>query len=245
MKLRTYFLNLRSRAAIEKKTAYGLLSDFDSIKNLVPSGKLVTSKVKVFNEKVLASHSLDDLLESATFTDITEIKEDTLLSFLRHQDQTSLSIEADNGISLHLKTTSTKRSILTIHFTENHYEQGVLSLKHFEAIVKDICSTIPIDYARIFVEIDNKMQSRPSSPIFSVPTVGSFPRRIYWITYFSNELVNYIGRKRFTKLNSCQAVTDLQYGIMIVLQEEPFDFTNSTHLKRQEKAEKQLRLHKL
>ena len=57
---------------------------------------------------------------------------------------------------------------------------------------------------------------------------------IAWVSYCGPEQLEFAGRKRFDNLQNCAEVYDLHDGLMIVLQEEPYDDDNPEHRQRLE-----------
>ncbi|MCE9646706.1 MAG: immunity 52 family protein [Chloroflexi bacterium] len=160
-----------------------------------------------------------------------------------------LYLYPENGLQFSasaLPSNSLGPSVLVIGFTAKHIQDSVCTLDDVVTLLKEGVFGMAIGQAYLcddhLIEIPepNGGVSFLRTKTYKRPAKGSYRLELDWLTYFGAEYLDMIGRKRFDKLTTCFSKEEVNNGIMIVLQEEPFDNTNPEHLKRKEQAEREL-----
>jgi len=156
---------------------------------------------------------------------------------------------SENGIELDILGYPIKAGIpssVLIRFDTTHIEQKLFSLSDFTMLLSAIVPIFQVDVASLKDEYQTKVShpkggySSEQPKYFQTPDHRSYAIGLGWLTYYGPTLLNYIGRKRFDKLKTCAEKIEFHNGILVVLQEEPFDTTNLEHLTRKKQAEAEL-----
>ncbi|MGI0013998.1 MAG: hypothetical protein ACREBU_11235 [Nitrososphaera sp.] len=126
--------------------------------------------------------------------------------------------------------------------TDDHFRKGFVQLDDLRMLFAEIVPIFRVEHGSVY---DQETAHRPGKPkYFLGPNQKSYPLDLDWITYFGPELVEFLGQGRFVALHSCVSKYELYGGIMIVLQNEPFQEDNPVHRERQARAEIELSLDK-
>jgi hypothetical protein len=131
-------------------------------------------------------------------------------------------------------------SNIIISFEITKIKSGLVSLGKLKELIFEMVPVFKGIYASVY---DPRVSNRPNGPkCFTGPRNKNLPSDLGWITFFGNELVDFIGGDRFSRLKSCSEKVPFNAGILIVLQEEPFMEDNPDHRKQQKRAQRELRL---
>ncbi|MGV0028166.1 hypothetical protein [Phormidesmis priestleyi] len=160
-------------------------------------------------------------------------------------DQTSLRIRlhGEKGIefssSIHLVQVPTP-NVINLKFSSEHLQSETLTLSNLKELFSEISSVFQADHASIY---DRKASHRSKHPKYlRTANFRSYPIEMEWITYFGPQMIELLGRERFTNLHTCVEKYDLHGGTMVILQEDPFDEDNPQHQERRIQAERELHL---
>ena len=213
----------------------GLALRSPTFSNLIFPAELPIAPNKM--TKVLASSDFDVSLIPKEFID-------------QQKTLAHIPLYSKNGIefdsTIYLDANPVIPNVLGVRFTSEHLESGIISLK---TILRLLEETIPIfesDQASVYdtylVRIPNQMGGYGFEKRKFLRTDDglSYPLDIEWITYFGPRMLDILGRERFGHLRSCSEKLDIDNGILVILQKEPFDKRNPEHVRRKQKAEKEL-----
>lgn len=160
-------------------------------------------------------------------------------------DQTSLRIclHGEKGIefssSIHLVQAPTP-NVINLKFSSEHLQSETLTLSNLKELFSELISVFQADHASIY---DRESIHRSKHPKYlKTANFRSYPIEMEWITYFGPQMIELLGRERFTNLHTCVEKYDLHGGIMVILQEDPFDEDNPQHQERRIQAERELHL---
>jgi len=176
------------------------------------------------------------------FASPQEFKVEMIPKAFRKRNATYVWLDTENGLTLHIEF---RKQIdlwsghsFILEFNQTHVKQGTLSVAKLKGIISEVSST--------FRSIDSIDVTSPRKYIGDGPS--NVRPKVYhdvvleldWFTYYSPADLSIIGRERFDNLRTCYEKYDFMGGIMIILQEEPFDERNPEHIARRLQAEKEL-----
>jgi hypothetical protein len=143
------------------------------------------------------------------------------------------------GITLN-KVIDVTPSVVWIKITPDEIASGKFHLAMFKELV---VQTIPIFSAEQAVFYHSEM-ARYRNPLPKGRTSNGldFILEIGWASFFGEDLINDLGYARFDNLTTCFRKERLLKGMLVVLQEEPFDAHNEEHRKREQQALEELGL---
>lgn len=143
-------------------------------------------------------------------------------------------------------------SAISMDFNSNHFDMGIVSITDLKSLIRELVDALQPDYISIYdkhlVKIPLKSGGYRFEPnkFHQIDRKGFYyPLDIEWFTYFGPKMLDILGRERFSWLSTCAEKSEVDGGIMIMLQEEPFEMTNSDHRTRRGQAERELKLSEL
>ena len=125
---------------------------------------------------------------------------------------------------------------LVLIFRENNFQEGEVDL----TIVKSLFATIiPLFMPYSGTLYEENTSLRLTDDGFYKGFCVEVDEHFYsfeaaWVSYCGPEQLKFSGRKRFQNLRNCLETYDLHDGLMIVLQEDPYDDSNFIHRQRLE-----------
>ncbi|KAM3096001.1 hypothetical protein ACKFKG_12110 [Phormidesmis sp. 146-35] len=141
--------------------------------------------------------------------------------------------------TIHLVQTPTP-NVINLKFSSKHLQSETLTLSSLKELLSELISVFQADHASIY---DRKSIHRSKHPKYlRTADFRSYPIEMEWITYFGSQMIELLGRERFTNLHTCVEKYDLHGGTMAILQEDPFDEDNPQHQERRIQAERELHL---
>ncbi len=157
--------------------------------------------------------------------------------------ENEMSFSASFHPSIHIAPNT-----IILRFTSEHIQNSVCSIDDFINLVKEGIPGFEIGQASLYdselikiPELDGSGGHRfYKTPHFKRPTGGDYSLSLEWLTYFGEDYLNLIGRKRFENLKTYYLKQEISNGILVVLQSQPFDVKNLEHIARQKKAEDEL-----
>ena len=134
------------------------------------------------------------------------------------------------------------------------YEKSFSSTFELAMPLKDVKDGVVNfhDIKAVFMEVVHVFQAYGGRVFYGGPKSEEernawFPQReltinitLGWLTYYGQSVLDILGRDRFERLVTCKEKVSLNGGILIILQEEPLDMTNSEHVARKRQAEHEL-----
>lgn len=164
------------------------------------------------------------------------------------------SLYGRNGVELYthieanLKNTPTP-NVLGLRFLSEHIRENVISLAVLKSLFEEIVPIFQVDIGSVY----DRKASRRVNPIYqhwrNAPKSKRYLQdsrgkqhllEIHWINYFGKHILDSLGRERFTELRTYSEKYELHDGIMIILQNSPYDDDNYEHRQRQIQAEAEL-----
>jgi len=151
----------------------------------------------------------------------------------------------ESGIYCSIQTTCETllmNSTIIIKFEDNQKLLQSLNTHFFELLFSEIVPIFKPFYASVY---DSRSRTRylPSGQHMIYRdkiSQRNYPFQIKWITDFGLEILETLGVERFRKLETCFNKYQLFQGILVILQEEAFEESNSLHRERREQAESEL-----
>jgi len=147
----------------------------------------------------------------------------------------------DRGLSLKFgfnleptQSTTQKSQVLMLSLADREIVDGSIGLATVRPLVEEFISTFMVKYA--YASDAQAIKTLGRAKHFKLPQGFTCNVRLGWISFFGKEYVNYIGRDRFNRLETCFEKLDVNDGILIVLQEEPFQYANEKHRVREAQA---------
>lgn len=166
----------------------------------------------------------------------------------------SLYLYPDNGLEFYaaaLPSSKIAPSVITLDFTTKHIQQESITLDDMIMLIRESIPDFEIGQACLY----DSHQIRIPEPTggyrilkpttYKRPAGGHYRLEMDWLTYFGKDYLELIGRKRFDELKTCYLKEEVNNGILVVLQEEPFDNSNPKHVERKKQAERELRFEEL
>ncbi|NEP40579.1 MAG: hypothetical protein F6K35_15600 [Okeania sp. SIO2H7] len=123
-------------------------------------------------------------------------------------------------------------NVVNFKFNSEHLDRGIVSLDKMLALLAEVIPVFQGVHASVYCQ---DLDAEPR--YYRTTNSRYYPIEINWVNYFGAEIVNILGRKRFDVLKSCAYKYDFHDGILVILQDDPFDLDNSEHKKRASQAE--------
>ena len=120
-----------------------------------------------------------------------------------------------------------------LHFRDQHLTESIINLEILKKVVVEVIPAFRINTANSSDTLRYKYLKNLS---FIETPHGSRIVALGWMSYFGKELVEHIGRDRFDRLETCAEKIEIDDGILVVLQEEPFRYDNESHREREAQA---------
>ncbi len=157
---------------------------------------------------------------------------------MRTKDNTTLFLHPKNGMELFIRIETPLpdnwEHSFTLSFNREHVERRIVSIDVLKQVMDQVAERFgPIGSLELF-SVPDDSQDIPHKFYQEVHL------RLPWIKYYPPQELEKIGRERFERLRTCYEKYEWQGGIVIILQEEPFDWQNPEHLARREQAHKEL-----
>jgi len=155
-----------------------------------------------------------------------------------------LPLDGDNGTTLEFTLSLKKEDVINFghaflfFFMREHIEQGILSIAVLKQIIAEVSALLNPSGIKVSHFYPRNIQPYQSSRRPKV--YHGVKLELEWFSYYSPADLSIIGRERFDNLRTCYEKYDFMGGIMIILQEEPFDERNPKHIARRLQAEKEL-----
>jgi hypothetical protein len=176
--------------------------------------------------------------DQVTIQDANHFKLSIIPDEMKQDQFITVNLAGQSGLQfsarIHCKETIFSDN-LQLRFSQNILRDNSISFSVLKSLLEEIIPVFQVNHASLF---DMGILKRENRPINFPKT--RYPYGINWITYFGPEMIEYLGRERFARLQSIHDKYEINQGIMVILQEEPFMEGNAKHRARQEKAEAEL-----
>jgi hypothetical protein len=153
--------------------------------------------------------------------------------------------ECSNGIALAFTESSNPRNIpanLVMELSDRTVAENGWTLQALLEIFRAVVKSFGPDYALLY---DEAHRDRPSydERMFDFD-MRRVPLGLFWINYYGPEWANGVGRDRIERLRN--SVASLEWldngGVLIAIQDSPYDEGNATHRQHQLELERLLGL---
>jgi hypothetical protein len=169
----------------------------------------------------------------------------------------SLSLYGENGVELYttIQMNSmdiTTPNVLGLRFRSEHLQENIISLETLKSLFEEIVPSFHVDFGLVY----ERQASRRLNPIYqpqkNVPmryfedSRGKrYVLEFHWINFFGRYILDSLGRERFTGLHTYSEKYELHDGIVVVLQNTPYDDADPEHRQRLRQAEAELQFKSL
>jgi hypothetical protein len=154
------------------------------------------------------------------------------------EDLVNIPLEGINGIefsvTIHFLRGSQTKDVINLLFTSEHLKNHTISNAHLKALAEEVIPIFQCNHLSVYDETIIQYQERPK--YFAGPHGKNYPVEIGWMTYFGPELVEFLGRAKFDAMQTCAEKYDLYGGVLVILQETPFQADEASHREREAKA---------
>ena len=132
-------------------------------------------------------------------------------------------------------------NVFNLRFSDDQLKQGKISFPVLKKLIEEVVPVFKCDRLSIY-----PLVSGPQVQYFLGPNETYYPIKLGWMTYFGEELVNFLTPKCFENLESFEERSvDLAGGILVALSNGPFDPNNPKHWQREAAAISELGLDQL
>ncbi len=177
----------------------------------------------------------EELFRRSNAPTVEELDDDQTLVVIHLRGKNDIEFSS----TIHLVQTPTP-NVINLRFSSKHLQSETLTLSSLKELLSELISVFQADHVSIY---DRKSIHRSKHPKYlRTANFRSYPIEMEWITYFGPQMIELLGRERFTNLHTCVEKYDLHGGTMVILQEDPFDEDNPQHQERRIQAERELHL---
>lgn len=134
-------------------------------------------------------------------------------------------------------------SVVWIKITEDEIATGKFQLEMFKQLVMQMIPVFPAEQVSLYHSEMARYQR--SLPIGSTSSGVDLDLELGWASFFGESLIDALGYERFDNLKTCFHKERLLNGVLVILQEEPFDAHNEEHRKREQQALEELGLREM
>ena len=229
MRKPNYALNFFSYYPHSKEVVYKIL-DCDSLKQIL------------FPAEVVQHEPVNSVIVNSG----EDIREANLISSFITDTRVYFPINGKQGIelSVNIKHDLTYgHNTVVIQFLDDFLTSQRLSVKLIESLCSEIIPIFRPHYASAFDASRRPTRSTPSGGSMfyeDEPSQRYYPLEVRWVTYFGLEMLEFLKVERFQNLKTYFKKYQLDQGVLLLLQEEVWQYTNEAHLRRQEQAEQEL-----
>jgi len=160
-----------------------------------------------------------------------------------HDKHVNLDVYGEKGLPLsgtfHSQP-SPSADVINSRFKTEDISRVGLTIPTLKSLFEELAPVFQTTHASVYNKASRRRDGRPRW----FPGVR-YPYGIDWITYFGPEVIEYLGRERFDHLKSVHEMFEVNKGIIVILQEEPFLEDDPGHRAHQERAEAEMGLPEL
>lgn len=174
-----------------------------------------------------------------------EVRELDLINRYPLGEQFNLTLYSESGIEFSLSAsyeTVLGHNTLVIKFLGDNV--NILNVELIETLFSEVIPIFKPFYASAFDRSERTRLSPSERSLYYYDRISRrrYPLEIRWITYFGLEMLEFLKIDRFLNLKTCLKKYELSQGIVVILQEEVFQASNSDHFQRRQQAETELGL---
>jgi Immunity protein 52 len=115
---------------------------------------------------------------------------------------------------------------VVLQFTDEHISQGIISHNVLKAVILALHPVVQSDRVRVG---PLKKRETYEPTYFQGPGESQYGLSLGWMTYYSDQIVQWIGRDKFDALGKIIKVEPFASGLLVQLTDEPFDYDNPVH----------------
>lgn len=132
-------------------------------------------------------------------------------------------------------------NVFGLTFTSEHLQAGMLNLELLKALFSETIPVFKGDYGAVYdKQFARRLHQTRSRKFFKDERNRSYPLQIQWMSYFGEEMLFFLRSERFSRLQTYSEKYELNNGMMVILQEEPFDDNNPEHRRKQAQAQAEM-----
>jgi hypothetical protein len=199
---------------------------------------------KIFPFKFFVEPSISD--KTIIINSLNDFNIELISSDFSSETVTSVQFYSENGVELRCTIYSDSSMVspntFSIKFSTSHLQEEILDLEAIRSILFEV---IPIFKSHSAGVYDRKSDQRRNM----YPQRGFYKYKgltyvvlVHWIKFFGAEMIEFLGRERFAKLQTFEDKYDVYGGVLIILQKEPFDGSKAEHCERERRAMVELQL---
>ncbi len=184
--------------------------------------------------------------KSITINSAHEFLLEMIPKVFRKGDSTIFYLDTESCMMLEIwiakKVTKYSGHNFILRFNRAHVKQGIVTVEKLKQVIAEVGSLLDADWIRVLHLSYTEWDERPdgSKAVRRPKAYHGVELELEWFMYYSPADLVVIGRERFENLRTCYEKYDFRDGIMVILQEEPFDKSNPEHVARRLQAEKEL-----
>jgi hypothetical protein len=162
----------------------------------------------------------------------------------------NIPLYADSGIEFFATIYFNKENLVPhtfgLKFTSEHLQKNQITIESLKNLFTEAIPIFQTHYGSVYdQQISCRLHQSRSRKWYKDENYRSYPLRIEWVTYFGSEMLKFLGNERFRKLYTCAEKYELHKGVMVILQEEPYDDNNPEHCQKKNQAEIEMRFNEL
>jgi hypothetical protein len=127
-------------------------------------------------------------------------------------------------------------STLNLHFSSESIQQDIMNYDVLKQLIYDIAPVFRADQLCVedlaYINSIGPMGGMVLPRFLDFGNCGMRQFGIHWMSYFNSDLVEYLGRDRFSRLHTFEEKIDVNGGVFVSLQREPFEIENPAHYAR-------------
>ncbi|MBE9080098.1 hypothetical protein IQ241_22865 [Romeria aff. gracilis LEGE 07310] len=146
------------------------------------------------------------------------------------------------SIHIGIRDTSIQHNAINFRFNSEHIKNDLINLISLKNFFKESIPIFKFHSGTVYDRQATQRLGKENRPRYFSFENSSYPLEIHWMNYFGKPMLEFLTRSRFDHLKTCSEKFGLCEGIMVVLQQEPYDDKNSDHRQRRTQAESELGL---
>ncbi|WNZ24525.1 hypothetical protein HJG54_17805 [Leptolyngbya sp. NK1-12] len=162
----------------------------------------------------------------------------------------NIPLYGDSGIEFFSTVYFNKENLVPhafgLEFTSEHLQKNQITIESLKNLFTEATPVFQTHYGSAYdQQVSYRLHQSRSRKWYKDENYRSYPLRIEWMTYFGPEMLKFLGNERFRKLHTCAEKYELHKGVMVILQEEPYDDNNPEHRQKKNQAEIEMRFDEL
>ena len=176
--------------------------------------------------------------EYVTFHQVSDYSFSAIPDEFHPENGFMVPFESNDGVKFRVTGFFTPQFIpssVVFHFSLEHIVRGEIDVDIMAKIISDIIPIQRSDSAFMY-DVDSGRRREAQNYIIG-PMDRKYALRFEWMTYYSDKVVEFLGRHRFEEISALTQVRKLNDGLLVILQDEPFNQTIKSHRLHRDKVE--------